>query len=127
MAAKFGKVSNSKLVLLGDSAVGKSSVVERFVKNEFFQYQVRVPENRRVVSMLGAGVPVCRARVLWPCSASHSRIIRPQHVLYFPPSLLLHFAHSHRQDFVRDFEFFIYEFNARPQNTRRIRRSERHF
>ena len=41
MAAKFGKVSNSKLVLLGDSAVGKSSVVERFVKNEFFQYQVR--------------------------------------------------------------------------------------
>jgi GTPase SAR1 family protein len=39
MAAKFGKVANSKLVLLGDSAVGKSSVVERFVKNEFFQYQ----------------------------------------------------------------------------------------
>ncbi len=49
MAAKFGKVSNSKLVLLGDSAVGKSSVVERFVKNEFFQYQVPYStENRRI-------------------------------------------------------------------------------
>jgi GTPase SAR1 family protein len=35
----FGKVLNYKLVLLGDSAVGKSSVVERFVKNEFYQYQ----------------------------------------------------------------------------------------
>jgi hypothetical protein len=37
--AGFGKVLNYKLVLLGDSAVGKSSVVERFVKNEFYQYQ----------------------------------------------------------------------------------------
>jgi len=27
-----------KLVLLGDAAVGKSSTVERFVKNEFFEY-----------------------------------------------------------------------------------------
>lgn len=53
MAAKFGKVSNSKLVLLGDSAVGKSSVVERFVKNEFFQYQVRVPKT--VASCRGSG------------------------------------------------------------------------
>ena len=28
-----------KLVLLGDAAVGKSSSVERFVKNEFFEFQ----------------------------------------------------------------------------------------
>jgi len=28
-----------KLVLLGDAAVGKSSCVERFVKNEFFEFQ----------------------------------------------------------------------------------------
>ena len=28
-----------KLVMLGDTAVGKSSVVLRFVKNEFFEYQ----------------------------------------------------------------------------------------
>lgn len=30
---------NYKLVLLGDAAVGKSSSVERFVKNEFFEFQ----------------------------------------------------------------------------------------
>eukprot|EP00455_Lapot_gusevi_P049232 TRINITY_DN694_c0_g1_i9.p1 TRINITY_DN694_c0_g1~~TRINITY_DN694_c0_g1_i9.p1 ORF type:complete len:200 (+),score=38.12 TRINITY_DN694_c0_g1_i9:85-684(+) len=40
MASKtFGKVLNYKLVLLGDAAVGKSSCVERFVKNEFFEYE----------------------------------------------------------------------------------------
>ena len=30
---------NYKLVLLGDSAVGKSSCVSRFVKNEFIEHQ----------------------------------------------------------------------------------------
>lgn len=33
------KTLNFKLVLLGDAAVGKSSCVERFVKNEFFEFQ----------------------------------------------------------------------------------------
>jgi small GTP-binding protein len=33
------KTVNFKLVLLGDAAVGKSSSVERFVKNEFFEFQ----------------------------------------------------------------------------------------
>jgi len=33
------KTLNFKLVLLGDAAVGKSSSVERFVKNEFFEFQ----------------------------------------------------------------------------------------
>jgi Ras-related protein Rab-5C len=33
------KTLNYKLVLLGDAAVGKSSSVERFVKNEFFEFQ----------------------------------------------------------------------------------------
>lgn len=35
----LGKTLNFKLVLLGDAAVGKSSCVERFVKNEFFEFQ----------------------------------------------------------------------------------------
>jgi len=40
MAAKPNtKTLNFKLVLLGDAAVGKSSCVERFVKNEFFEFQ----------------------------------------------------------------------------------------
>ncbi|KAF6769569.1 hypothetical protein AHF37_12315 [Paragonimus kellicotti] len=30
---------NSKLVLLGESAVGKSSIVLRFVKSQFSEYQ----------------------------------------------------------------------------------------
>ena len=37
--ASLGRTLNFKLVLLGDTAVGKSSCVERFVKNEFFEYQ----------------------------------------------------------------------------------------
>jgi len=37
MSAK--KTLNFKLVLLGDAAVGKSSSVERFVKDEFFEFQ----------------------------------------------------------------------------------------
>jgi len=35
----MAKTLNFKLVLLGDAAVGKSSSVERFVKNEFFEFQ----------------------------------------------------------------------------------------
>jgi len=37
--ASVVKTLNYKLVLLGDAAVGKSSSVERFVKNEFFEFQ----------------------------------------------------------------------------------------
>ncbi|ETW21050.1 hypothetical protein, variant [Plasmodium falciparum Santa Lucia] len=33
------KVFNSKLVLLGDTSVGKSCIVVRFAKNEFYEYQ----------------------------------------------------------------------------------------
>jgi len=33
------KTFHFKLVLLGDSAVGKSCLVVRFVKNEFFEFQ----------------------------------------------------------------------------------------
>jgi len=39
MAATVNKTLNFKLVLLGDAAVGTSSCVERFVKNEFFEFQ----------------------------------------------------------------------------------------
>jgi len=39
MAAAAPKSFQFKLVLLGDSAVGKSSLVLRFVKKQFFEYQ----------------------------------------------------------------------------------------
>ena len=38
-AAPVGRVFQFKLVLLGDSAVGKSSLVLRFVRGRFFEYQ----------------------------------------------------------------------------------------
>ena len=36
-----GRLSQFKLVLLGESAVGKSSLVLRFVKGQFHEFQVR--------------------------------------------------------------------------------------
>lgn len=37
--AGAGKICQFKLVLLGESAVGKSSLVLRFVKGQFHEYQ----------------------------------------------------------------------------------------
>lgn len=37
--ASQGKICQFKLVLLGESAVGKSSLVLRFVKGQFHEYQ----------------------------------------------------------------------------------------
>lgn len=37
--AQPGKICQFKLVLLGESAVGKSSLVLRFVKGQFHEYQ----------------------------------------------------------------------------------------
>eukprot|EP00479_Gromia_sphaerica_P003496 TRINITY_DN1407_c0_g1_i3.p3 TRINITY_DN1407_c0_g1~~TRINITY_DN1407_c0_g1_i3.p3 ORF type:complete len:50 (-),score=9.65 TRINITY_DN1407_c0_g1_i3:207-356(-) len=38
-SSTYGKTLSYKLVLLGDAAVGKSSSVGRFVKNEFLDFQ----------------------------------------------------------------------------------------
>ena len=38
-SAPQGKICQFKLVLLGESAVGKSSLVLRFVKGQFHEYQ----------------------------------------------------------------------------------------
>ena len=36
-----GSIQQAKLVLLGDMGAGKSSLVLRFVKGQFFDYQAR--------------------------------------------------------------------------------------
>ena len=41
MAGELGALQQAKLVLLGDMGAGKSSLVLRFVKGQFFDYQVR--------------------------------------------------------------------------------------
>ena len=41
MAADSGALQQAKLVLLGDMGAGKSSLVLRFVKGQFFDYQAR--------------------------------------------------------------------------------------
>lgn len=48
-----GRVCHFKLVLLGDTAVGKSCLVVRFVRDEFFEYQEPTigGEARRTVSL----------------------------------------------------------------------------
>jgi len=39
MAGDSSRILHNKLVLLGDSAVGKSCLVVRFVRNEFYEFQ----------------------------------------------------------------------------------------
>ena len=41
LASDTASLQQAKLVLLGDMGAGKSSLVLRFVKGQFFDYQVR--------------------------------------------------------------------------------------
>ena len=44
MMGDMGSIQQAKLVLLGDMGAGKSSLVLRFVKGQFFDYQVGAHE-----------------------------------------------------------------------------------
>jgi len=71
MAADSGALLQAKLVLLGDMGAGKSSLVLRFVKGQFFDYQARP------VIPADAPCPRLRARFAQAHSASHAATCRP--------------------------------------------------
>ena len=47
-----GPIQQAKLVLLGDMGAGKSSLVLRFVKGQFFDYQARLSLDLRTCRSL---------------------------------------------------------------------------
>lgn len=50
--ASQGKICQFKLVLLGESAVGKSSLVLRFVKGQFHEYQESTIGGKRYLCVM---------------------------------------------------------------------------
>ena len=58
------RVCHFKLVLLGDTAVGKSCLVVRFVRDEFFEFQEPTIGGERKKSGSMSGF-VVHARVIW--------------------------------------------------------------
>ena len=80
-----------KLVLLGNAGVGKSCLVLRFVRNEFFEDQETTIGGAWPQRLVGlTGVDVAR-RLLGTCSAFslsplHRRVVRRLHAV--PPLLV---------------------------------------
>jgi len=58
---ELGQMHTAKLVLLGEMGAGKSSLVLRFVKGQFFDYQVRAKGQGRKLS------PSLSSPSLLPC------------------------------------------------------------
>jgi hypothetical protein len=66
---ELGQLHTAKLVLLGEMGAGKSSLVLRFVKGQFFDYQVRfagTPAPSSLSSLLSLPPPLS----LYPCPLS---------------------------------------------------------
>jgi GTPase SAR1 family protein len=72
MQVDVGALQQAKLVLLGDMGAGKSSLVLRFVKGQFFDFQVTARRScMELVFLLGCQMPgrgeeiVCSCELLW--------------------------------------------------------------
>ena len=77
MSAANNKVYQFKLVLLGESAVGKSSLVLRFVRGQFFDYQESTIGGTKSAQILAVDFSDLLASfysLFWPlgCSQPHS-------------------------------------------------------
>ncbi len=95
MGAGNNRVCHFKLVLLGDTAVGKSCLVVRFVRDEFFEYQ----EPTIGAAFLTQAVVLEDATVkfeIWDTAGQERyRSLAPMYVLSEPTPLFLPSTHSH--------------------------------
>ena len=57
------RVCHFKLVLLGDSAVGKSCLVVRFVRDEFFEFQEPTIGGKKFHSFLSSIIRIYEYRI----------------------------------------------------------------
>ena len=71
------RVHHFKLVLLGDTAVGKSCLVVRFVRDEFFEFQEpTIGGENKTVSVIANSPVFCVALVLDHTWVSRLKIVR---------------------------------------------------
>jgi len=76
--AEFSTVSY-KLVLLGDTSVGKSSVVGRFVKNEFLEYQQPTIGAAFLTQTVDLGTHVCKFEIWDTAGQERYRSLAPMY------------------------------------------------
>ena len=79
LASDTGALQQAKLVLLGDMGAGKSSLVLRFVKGQFFDYQA-CPSPLSLPPFLGRQSSWCRGK-FWQGHTAQPSFCREKHRL----------------------------------------------